>query len=265
VSQTSIESILEQGPVSVIVQALGQLEVHDVTPVLEPGMAKFFGHPPLEIDASARNFKDHGYFAQTLTISEHTGAHVDAPGHIHPGAASVDELPADTLIRPYKKYDLTPPEAPGEPVGVERLRTAEADAAFTLRPGDVAVFDFGWEQYLDRVDEQGRSWWGRNEPGLSDDACRYLVDAGVAAVASDTWGCDSSARDGNVNHSPGHNTWFLPRGILIIEGLVGLGAAPATGLFLALPLKIKGGSGSPLRVVLLGESKRRDDVGIVDA
>jgi kynurenine formamidase len=248
----------DHGAVSVIMQALEQLEVHDVSPVLEPGMAAFFGHPPLEVDARARNFEEHGYFAQTLTISEHTGAHVDAPGHIHPGASSVDELPADALIRPYKKFDLTPPGAAGEPVGVERLNAAAANAGFTLHQGDVAVFDFGWEEYLERMDEQGRSWWGRNEPGLSDEACRYLAESGVAAVASDTWGCDTSAHDGHADHSPGHNTWFLPRGILIIEGLVGLSAAPATGLFVALPLKIKGGSGSPLRVVLLGEAQGRE-------
>jgi kynurenine formamidase len=78
---------------------------------------------------------------------------------------------------------------------------------------------------------------------------------GVAAVASDTWGCDTSRRDDEAGHSPGHNTWFLPRGIPIVEGLVGLATAPATGLFVALPLKIRRGSGSPLRVVLLGESK----------
>jgi kynurenine formamidase len=45
----------------------------------------------------------------------------------------------------------------------------------------------------------------------------------------------------------------LPRGIPIIEGLVGFATAPATGLFIALSLKITRGSGSPLRVLLLGE------------
>ena len=51
----------------------------------------------------------------------------------------------------------------------------------------------------------------------------------------------------------GHASAFLPRGILIVEGLMGLSHVPATGLFLALPLKIAGGTGSPLRVVLLSE------------
>ena len=245
----------QRGAVGVIVQALSQLKVHDVSPVLEPGMAAYFGHPPLEVDARARSFEEHGYYAQTLTISEHTGAHVDAPAHMLPGAQTIDQLPADVLIGAYKKYDLTPPGPPGEPVGVDRLRGIEDSTGFELCRGDVAVFDFGWERYLDRIDEQGRPWWGRNEPGLTDDACRYLAEVGVAAVASDIWGCDTSRRDDEAGHSPGHNTWFLPRGIPIVEGLVGLATAPATGLFVAVPLKIRRGSGSPLRVVLLGESK----------
>ena len=242
-----------QGAVTSIMQALGELEVHDASPVLEPGMVGFFGHPPLEIDTRARNFDEHGYFAQTLTISEHTGAHVDAPGHIHSGAQTIDEMPAELLIRPYKKYDLTTSGRAGEPVALGQLQAAETAGGFSLSPGDIAVVDFGWERYVDRLDEQGRSWWGRNEPGLSDEACRYLVEAGVTAVASDTWGCDTSASDGHAEHSPGHNTWFLPRGVPIVEGLVGLASAPTNGLFVALPLKIKGGSGSPLRVLLFGK------------
>ena len=53
--------------------------------------------------------------------------------------------------------------------------------------------------------------------------------------------------------SPGDGSETTGRGILIVEGLTGLSHGPATGLFLALPLKISGGTGSPLRVVLLSE------------
>ena len=94
-------------------------------------------------------------------------------------------------------------------------------------------------------------FWGRNEPGLSEDACRYLAEAAVVAVASDTAGCDVPCVDGEIGFGHGHSSWFLPRGILIVEGLRGLDRVAATGLFVALPLKIAGGTGSPLRVLLL--------------
>jgi kynurenine formamidase len=78
-----------------------------------------------------------------------------------------------------------------------------------------------------------------------------FVDAAVVAVAADTAGCDVAARDGEIISGYGHTHAFLPNGILIVEGLHGLEQVPATGLFLALPLKIGGGTGSPVRVLLL--------------
>jgi kynurenine formamidase len=47
--------------------------------------------------------------------------------------------------------------------------------------------------------------------------------------------------------------YFLPNGIPIVEGLVGLGAAPSHGVFVGAPLKVAGGSGAPLRALLIVE------------
>jgi kynurenine formamidase len=96
-----------------------------------------------------------------------------------------------------------------------------------------------------------RSFWGNNMPGLDEAACAYLAEAAVVAVASDTAACDNAVVDGQIGDAHGHSHWFLPRGILIVEGLHGLALVPPTGLLVALPLKIAGGSGSPLRVLLL--------------
>ena len=67
------------------------------------------------------------------------------------------------------------------------------------------------------------------------------------------WPRGVAAINAEMSGAHGHASAFLPRGILIVEGLTGLGRVPATGLFLALPLKIADGTGSPLRVVLLTE------------
>ena len=233
-----------------VVSALRMLQIHDVTPTLEEGMPGWPEHPPLEIQTEARTHAVHGYAAQTLVISEHTGAHVDAPFHFHPGTATIDEVPPDALLRPFKKYDLSDAGArPGELIGLEHLKAAEQAAGFALEAGDIAVLEFGWDAHVADAD----NWWGRNEPGLTEQACAYLASAGVAAVASDTAGCDVAERDGDVVCGHGHTDHFLPNGILIVEGLRGLAAVPSSGLFMALPLKIKNGSGSPIRVLLLTE------------
>ena len=54
-----------------------------------------------------------------------------------------------------------------------------------------------------------------------------------------------------ITSEVGHTHWLLPNEILLFEGLIGLGRAPATGLFIGLPLRLRGGSGSPIRAVLV--------------
>src|SRR5205823_384064 len=97
----------------------------------------------------------------------------------------------------------------------------------------------------------GPAWWGANEPGFAEDLCAYLAERRVKAVGTDTAGCDIAAVGGRVLAGYGHGSYFLPRHILIIEGLCNLAALPAVSYFLALPLRIDGGSGSPLRPVAL--------------
>jgi kynurenine formamidase len=119
--------------------------------------------------------------------------------------------------------------------------------------GDVAIVQFGWDRHLrpgsDDPDE--RQWWIRNAPGLAADACDHLVSLGVSGVGSDTATCDAAMVDGTITSSVGHDRAFLPNEILLFEGLIGLAAAPARGVFLGLPLRIRGGSGSPIRAVLI--------------
>ncbi len=250
-----IEQRESPSAVAALLTALRGLRVHDASPLIEAGMPMF---PMYEGPQITRLFShdETGAAANRISLSEHTGTHVDAPFHFDPDGLTVDQLdPGALLLRPYKKFDLsvTSPQ-PGDALDGAALAAAAARAGFALEPGDVAIIEMGWERHWPaQAGDDASRWWGANEPGLSEDACRYLVDGGVAVVASDTAGCDVACADGEVSAAHGHTTWFLPRGILVVEGLQGLGAVAPTGLFLALPLKIKGGTGSPLRVLLLDE------------
>lgn len=227
--------------------------MHDVSPVMGADLPVFCLAPGLGIQPLSDHQKD-GVASNLLEFPEHSGAHVDAPFHFDPHGQTIEKLAADVLfLRTFKKFDLSVYEPqPGEPVDVDQLIAAADRGNFALEDGDVAVLDFGWDRYLpDGEDARDPSWWGANEPGLTKDACEYLATAGVAAVASDTVACDITLVDGEIRGAPGHTECFLPRGILIVEGLLGLAAVPASGLFVALPLRIAGGTGSPLRVVLL--------------
>ena len=95
------------------------------------------------------------------------------------------------------------------------------------------------------------SWLGRYglPRGLArprGDAAQYLVEKGVSLV-----GCDTLAIDafGSEEH-PAHYT-LLGNEVYIVENLKNLDKLPSWSLFMAFPLKVKGGSGSPVRTLAL--------------
>jgi arylformamidase len=244
-----------QGPVAALLAALDGLTVYDVSPTIDAQLPMFFRHESPVVAPVVRHDQG-GVAVNSLSLNEHTGTHIDAPFHFAPHGQTIDEIDVGSLLlRPYCKYDLSADRhQPGALIELDHLKAAEGVAGFTLQPGDVAIVEVGWDRNLPGG-PGGRDggWWGRNQPGLSAEACDYLANARVSAVASDTAACDVALLDGQITAAHGHASAFLPRGILIAEGLTGLAAVPSTGLFLALPLKIAGGTASPVRIVLLAD------------
>jgi arylformamidase len=246
-----------RSPLAAIVAGLSEAVVHDVSPVVNDELPVWFLTDRPRVTPTLRH-EDSGVAVNVLSMSEHTGSHIDAPFHCAAGGQTMAEVSVDALLlRPFCKYDLTANDhQPGELIGVEHLQDAEARAGFTLQAGDVAVLETGWDKYLPGgAAARDAEWWGRNQPGLSEEACEYLAGRQPVAIASDTAACDVAVRDGDITSGYGHAQVFLPRGILIVEGLHGLANVPATGLFLALPLKIADGTGSPARVVMVTEKR----------
>jgi arylformamidase len=237
---------------------LKRMHIVDLSPLLYTNMPHWPTNPDLLIVEDARNYAQHGSFAQTLILPEHSGCHVDAPPHQHPDRAqqTIDTFPVTALMGVAKKLDLSQESyAPGDLVPLSKVKELLGTAAITIEKDDIVLFEFGWDNYLLDVEKKApreRNWWGENEPGLDEDLCRYLSDVGVKAVGSDTPACDIAEVNGKMTGGgSGHLTYFLPKGIFIIEGLHNLAQVPAIFYFMALPLKIKGGSGSPLRPIAL--------------
>ena len=228
------------------------LECIDLSPTLETGMPRWPTHPPVVVNPTIDHEHD-GYFCQTLFMGEHTGSHVDAPAHILPEKRhrTIDTFPPDVLIAPGKVLRFSERNlAPGDLLTADDLKKAQERAATTLNRGDVVIIDFGWMKRYWRTDRSW-AWYGSNSPGLDESACAYLADKKVRAVACDTIACDLAVVDGQPCAQPGHDTYFLPNDILIVECLANLEQLKPSCFFVALPLKIKGGSGSPIRALAL--------------
>jgi kynurenine formamidase len=223
----------------------------DLSPTIENGMPRWITHPPLVINPTMNHDHD-DYYCQTVFFAEHTGSHIDAPAHVHPNMMhwTIDTVRVNTFFAPAALFDLRPYGLqPGNLATAAMLQEIDSNGTTTLGPGDVALLNFGWwERYW--VSDKRWRFYSENSPGLSEDATLWLADRQPVAVGADTVGVDIALRAGvQVQKAYGHDENFLPRGIFIIECLANLNALPQRSFFIALPLKIAKGSGSPVRAV----------------
>lgn len=231
------------------------MRVVDLSPTLERGIPRWPTHPHLVIDPTVVHEHD-GYYCQSISMAEHTGAHVDAPAHVHPDRMSetIDTVAPDVLVGAATVYHFGDRGlGPGDVLTVEDFRAYEREHDVRVGAGEIALIDFGWMDRYWRTDE-GSWFYAKNEPGLDDGAAAYLKECGVKAVGSDTIACDTPVVDGVQSPAPGHLRHWLPNGILIVESLANLPRLPERCFFMAMPLKIRHGSGSPIRPIAFVES-----------
>lgn len=222
-------------------------KIIDLSPTIEPGMPKWPTHPQIIVDPTVTHEHD-GYYCQTIIMGEHTGAHVDCPAHKVPSLMhrTVETYPANMLMGPAITYDLFKLNAqPGEAITREQILALEKDMGDGAKEGDIALLNFGWQKHW-RLDSEWK-YFAMNEPGLSEDACALFAERKVKAVGSDTAACDTPVKDGVEGPAPGHMIHWLPNDIFIMEMIMNMDLLPRRSYFMAIPLKIKNGSGSPIR------------------
>lgn len=194
------------------------------------------------------------YASNSFCSPEHGGTHLDAPIHFFEGRQTVDSIPLERLIAPAAVIDVSA-RAARDP---DLRLTREDVVAFEerhgrIQPGTIVLLRTGWSaRWPDR-----RAYLGDDTPGdasrltfpsYGEDAARLLVnDRGVAALGVDVASIDY-----------GRSTDFMvhriaaERNVYGLENLTNLDALPATGAtVIALPMKIGGGSGGPVRVIAL--------------
>ncbi len=184
--------------------------------------------------------------SSALTMSVHGFTHVDAPGHFLPGGAAIADLPLERWAGDAAVVDLS---HRGADEGIE-VADLEARAGH-LRAGDIALLRTDWDR---KADVASREFWTR-APWTTRDAAEWLVGRGVKAVGYD-YPPDPALRmapeqPGTIarEHHVTHDVFF-PRDIAVIEYLANLDQLRQPRvLFLALPLKLDGSDGSPVRAI----------------
>ena len=230
--------------VASLAESLGDHRMVDLTRLLEAGIPTYPTHPKF-FQMRWCSMGDPAEMNQ-LVMGEHTGTHLDAPSHFVPAGPQrkhIHELPLELFIGRCVKLTFGPFQKTNAMVTVADIRAWQA-ANVAIEREDVVLVDFQWEQYW----KPGPEGFGflENWPGLSADAAEYLAERRVKLVGTDCISLDPG--DGGGGKLAAHYT-LLPEGVLILENVSNLMRLQVLSFFMALPLKIDRGTGSPVRAV----------------
>jgi kynurenine formamidase len=242
----------------------GRVRVIDLTQPLGPetpviGLPpQFAASPGLTIEVLSRyDEKGPAWYWNALRLGEHTGTHFDAPIHWVTGRDlpdnACDTIPARRFVGPACVIDVTA-EVEANPdflLTRERIMVWEAKHG-RIPAGAWVLLRTGWSRRRDPREFLNVAADGPHSPGFHRSASELLAhERDVLGVGVETVGTDAGQAAGFDPPFPSH-TIMHGSGRFGLASLRNLEELPPTGaLVIAAPLKIVGGSGSPLRVLAL--------------
>jgi kynurenine formamidase len=246
--------------------AAGRLRIVDLTQPLGPetpviGLPPMFAASPgVTIDVISR-YDERGpaWYWNTLRFGEHTGTHFDAPVHWVTGKDrrhnSCDSIPPRLFVGPACVIDVTADvdRNPDFLLTPDRVEQWEAQHG-RIPAGAWVLLRTGWSRRTDPAAFVNVSADGPHSPGFDARTSRLLAEhRDVLGVGVETIGTDAGQAGTFDPPFPNH-TIMHGAGKFGLASLCNLDQLPPTGaLVIAAPLKIVGGSGSPLRVIAITE------------
>lgn len=210
------------------------------------------GFPVYAFDNPTRStrvtIESDGFYSQDWTFNEHSGTHMDAPGHFITGGRGAAQIAAEELIRPLVVVDISHKAAvnPDAQLTLEEVEAWEKRHGRIPRGSCVAMYS-GWEKYVDdQAAFRGEAPDGFHFPGFRIDAVDFLLEErDIGSIAVDTMSLDygQSATFDVHFRLLGSDRWGL-------ENVANLANMPARGGFIvAAVIPWEKGSGGPARVL----------------
>ena len=202
----------------------------DITFPVSNGMTTWPGDQPVQLKRTSTIGVDGATSNVTsLSMSAHTGTHIDAPLHFIRGGKDITQVKVEELIGYTKIFHITDPQQ----ITFSELKE------LPIEEGDILLF---------RTRNSDTNWinvpFKEDYVYLSINAAQYLVKVGVKCI-----GVDYLSVGGMENGVEVHKT-LLNAGITIIEGLKLNDVVPGLYEIIALPMRIQGADGAPARVVI---------------
>jgi arylformamidase len=208
------------------------LWAYDVLPGLESII------PPVIVETIATVDKD-GFFASRISLSTISGTYLEAGSHILDGAGNLDEYSVNDFIRPVSIIRL-PRQREKAQIDVSLL----VEHSVVIRKGDAVIVDTGW----------GAMW---NKPGyvlrcpnFTKKAIEWLLAQGVSILGFDVPCIESSWSEDAAEEKGGLLGMMFKNNVLLAAPLINLEQVERDrGMLWCMPLKVKGTSGAPARIV----------------
>ena len=204
-------------------------EIFDISPLINRTVAVFPGDTPFEEHFSMEMSKGHGLTLSHIKTTVHLGAHTDAPSHYLANGAGMEKRPLRYYLGPCQVIAVS--VGRGERIGITAISNVDIKAPRVLFK--TSTFPDPWN-------------WNGDFASLSAELVNHLASKGVCLVGIDTPSIDLA--DDKILES--HQA-IGKHDMGILEGIVLDKVQPGIYDLIALPLKIEGADGSPVRAVLL--------------
>lgn len=250
----------------------------ELSHVLSSAMPVYHQHVPYTLTLHRRHGDPHpsprvdgsSFANEVIVTSGHSGTHIDALGHFSRGGCMHDNVPISEvetrdglnrydaaeippIVQPMVLLDIAAARGVSGLAPADEVTVADCQKALSLQNCDIAAGDAvfirtGWAQHWGDKD----LFIGRRggQPGPGQDATRWLVEKGATLLGSDTPGFECLPTPGASVHA----LLLVDEGIHIIENL-NLDELAVAGryraVFIALPLRLAGSTGSPIRPIAI--------------
>jgi arylformamidase len=204
------------------------MKIYDITVALSEDLPLFPGDPPVKIEPETMLARGDSANVSRITMSTHSGTHLDPPRHFNDHGNTIDTLPLSLFVG--------------------RAQVAEINGIQAIGREELSRLPLEGEERLLLKTDNSLLW---DQPGFSGDfahltpvGARYLVEKGIKLIGIDYLSIESIHGDGEVHRL------LLDNGVVILEGLNLTGIVAGSYELICLPLKISGGDGAPVRAVL---------------
>ncbi|GFE56489.1 cyclase family protein [Geobacter sp. AOG1] len=204
------------------------MKIYDISTSISADLPTYPGDPPVRIEPVTRISRGDTANVSRLTLTTHSGTHLDVMRHYSEHGMAVDHVPLTLLVGKALVIELA---------GVREIGRREL-ARFPVK---------GEERILLKTDNS--LLW--EHPGfheeyahLTEEGARYLLDAGVRLVGIDYLSIERFDGNGEVHRL------LLGNGAVVLEGLNLDGVTAGHYELICLPLKVKDGDGAPVRAIL---------------